>query len=265
MSTKETEPIITQKISIDGVNLQIARTCCFENRPTIIFLHESFGCIGHWKDFPYRLGKAALCDVLIYDRQGYGASDPLTIDKRRNDYLETEADVLCRLIQALRIENVILFGHSDGGTIALIAAAKYPAIIKGIITEGAHVFVEEESLEGIRKAEAAYKETNLREKLQRYHGDKTDRVFRIWADTWSSGEFRPWNIEHLLPDIVCPALIIQGIDDEYGTVLQVESILKNTSGYSDSLMPQSGHTPHRDCADEVIRASVRFIERITSQ
>src|SRR5262249_27231343 len=148
--------------------------------PTIIFLHDSLGCIKLWRDFPKRLCKLTGCNGLIYDRQGYGESSPVSA-ARNKDYLEKEADILSALIKRLALDRVILFGHSDGGSISLIAAAKHPEHIAAVITEGAHVFVESITLDGIRAAKGQYATTDLRQRLERYHGDKTDTVFSIWA------------------------------------------------------------------------------------
>ena len=244
---------------IDGAKIRMVRTLDFGNRPTLVFLHESFGCIDHWRDFPRKLGETAGCNILAYDRQGYGGSSPFTENKRGNDYLEKEAGVLCRMVRDLQIETPVLFGHSDGGSIALIAAARYPDIFKAVITEGAHVFVEEITLEGIRSAVKAYGETDLKSKLEKYHREKTDRVFGMWHETWLSEEFRSWNIENLLPGISCPVLVIQGTQDEYGSIRQVESITKKVSGYSERFMPECGHTPHRQSPQEVMECCKKFI------
>ena len=249
-------------LDIDSVRLRCSHTRRGGNLPTMIFLHESFGCIRHWRTFPDRLGEATGMDTLVYDRQGYGQSDPFTITRRTGDYLEQEADVLDKVIGALRLEKVILFGHSDGGTIALLAAAKYPERIKAVITEGAHVFVEEITLDGIRAAEKVY-EPALKGKLAHYHGDKTEMVFRLWADTWLDGEYRDWNIEHFLEKIMCPVLVTQGQNDEYGSIRQVESIENNTSGRSRRCMPAAGHTPHRETPEAVIEAVQELLSENT--
>ncbi len=153
----------------------------FPGRPTIIFLHDSLGCIELWRDFPVKLGAAANCNILVYDRHGYGKSEPFLTTHRENDYMEHEADILCEIILEKGISNPVLFGHSDGGTIALLAAAKYPDLITAVITEGAHIFVEDETLSGIREALEDYDQTDLKSKLEKYHGDKTEAMFMAWA------------------------------------------------------------------------------------
>ncbi|MHA7059098.1 alpha/beta fold hydrolase [Aquimarina sp. M1] len=230
------------------------------SKPTIIFLHDSLGSIELWRDFPQKIGASTNGNILSYDRQGYGKSDDFSELKRNKEYLRNEAGILVELINQLALKNVILFGHSDGGSIALLAASLYPKKIKGIITEGAHVFVEKETLEGIRNAKIAYETTSLKKKLTKYHGDKTENVFRMWTETWLSRSFIDWNIENYLGRIQCPSLIIQGEKDEYGTLDQVYSITKKTLGKSESLIiPNTGHTPHKEAADIVIEKTMDFI------
>ncbi|WP_299602034.1 alpha/beta hydrolase [uncultured Aquimarina sp.] len=230
------------------------------SKPTIIFLHDSLGCIELWRDFPEKIKKRTDYNVLSYDRQGYGKSDPFSENKRDQDYLKKEADTLIQLIDHLKLNKIILFGHSDGGSIALLAASLYPDKISGIITEGAHVFVEKETLDGIREAKLAYDTTNLREKLTKYHDSNTDAVFSMWTETWLSPTFANWNIEDYLKHITCPSLIIQGEKDEYGTLDQVTSIITKTQGISTShIIPNIGHTPHKEAPNMVIEKTVDFV------
>ncbi len=230
---------------------------------TFIFLHDSLGCIKLWRDFPKKIALRTGYNIISYDRQGYGESDAFTVSERNNDYLKKEAQILGKIIKQLSLNNVILFGHSDGGSIALIAAALFPERINGIITEGAHVFVEQETIHGIKAAVEAYKNTNLKEKLIKYHGDKTDNVFRAWTKTWLSESFQNWNIEKYLPHIVCPSLIIQGEKDEYGTIGQVNSIINKTTGDSIPLLiPETGHTPHRETPEIVISETIKFTKNL---
>ncbi len=234
------------------------------DQPTIIFLHDSLGCIELWRDFPNKVADQTGCNVLSYDRQGYGQSDPFSIQKRGKNYLQNEAEVLVQIIDQLQLTKVILFGHSDGGSISLLAAALSPNIISGVITEGAHVFVEKETIAGIEEAVIAYQETNLRDKLIKYHGDKTDDVFKMWTETWLSKDYQSWNIEEFLPKIKCPSLIIQGEKDEYGSLDQVYSIVNNTTGPSEALIiPDIGHTPHKENSEVVLQEATRFIKNLS--
>jgi len=233
------------------------------NRPTIVFLHESLGCVELWRDFPKQMGEITACNVMVYDRLGYGKSSPFATAKRGNDYLEIEADILLEVLEVCSIDKAILFGHSDGGSIALIAAAKYPLHISGVITEGAHIFVENITLQGIRDAVKAWHTTNLKERLQKYHGGKTDAVFWAWATTWLSDEFKSWNIEAFLPKIKCPVLVIQGENDEYGSIKQVNGIINQVPGEARQLIiPSAGHTPHKEAKKNVLEHAASFINQL---
>lgn len=248
---------------IDGATLRLSQATIGSDKPILIFLHDSLGCIELWRDFPTKLGEATNCSVMVYDRQGYGKSSPFTSHERTLDYLENEADVLNELIVQRGIKQAILFGHSDGGSIALLAAAKYPPSILGVITEGAHIFVEDITLYGIQLAVQAYQTTNLKERLQKYHSNKTDAVFWAWAKTWLSDEFKSWNIENFLPQITCPVLVIQGEQDEYGSLKQTQGIVRQVSGRASQLIiPGSGHTPHKEAQDVVLAHSSSFVNRL---
>ena len=234
-------------------------------KPTLVFLHEGLGCIPLWRDFPSALCEAAGCRGLVYDRWGYGRSDSLTAaGPRELRYLHVEA--LCSLPEVLKqcnIDDAVLIGHSDGGSIALIFSAVYPDRVCGIITEAAHVFVEEVTLVGVHKAVEMFEETDLREKLAKYHGDNTEMMFHGWADTWLHPEFRDWNIEKFLPKIVTPLLVLQGEDDEYGTSAQVDAIASQVAGPVESrLIPHCGHIPHLEAPDEVLTEMKQFILKL---
>lgn len=247
-------------INIQGNNLYIEYLNNFENRPTLVFLHDSLGCTTLWRDFPEKLAEATQCNVLVYDRLGYGKSDPMPTYERPVNYMEREADVLNDLLTALKIDNAILFGHSDGGTIALLTAGKYKQKIKIVICEAAHIYVEDITLKGIYEAIEAYKTTNLPERLQKYHGNNTEVLFKAWTKTWTRSDFRNWNIEHLLPVITCPLLFIQGEADEYATLEQLEKTINAVSGEREKyIIPNIGHTPHKEAPDLVLKKTAEFI------
>lgn len=228
----------------------------------IVFLHDSLGCVELWRDFPDKLGELAQCNVLVYDRLGYGKSAPMPTHVRPVDYMETEADVLNELLAHLNINDAIPFGHSDGGTIALLAAAKHPERIKAVVCEAAHIFVEEVTLKGIRETMEAYKTTDLRKRLQKYHGDNTDTLFRAWTETWIRADFRNWSIESFLPEIICPLLFIQGGADEYGTLEQLKMTVAQVSGRAEEcIIPNIGHTPHKEAPDKVLRTTSNFLKQ----
>ena len=254
---------MTNVKSFSVADIAVNRYEIHSGKPTIVFLHDSLGCIELWRDFPERVGALTQCNVLVYDRQGYGKSCGFSYAKRDNDYLELEADILHQLLNYWNIEQPILFGHSDGGSIALLTAAKYPDKIQAIITEGAHVFVEDITINGIKQAITLYETADLKTKLEKYHGNNTEAMFWAWANTWTTEEFRTWNIEHFLPAIQCATLIIQGEQDEYGTLKQVESIIEQVSGTTEKLIiPKIGHTPHKENPKVVLEKVKLFIQKV---
>lgn len=230
--------------------------------PPIVFLHEGLGSISLWRDFPQVLCKRAGREGIVYDRWGYGGSEPL--DRPRDlRYLHDEALIfLPAVLDALGVERAALFGHSDGGSIALLFAAHVPERAAAIVTEAAHVFVEEVTLAGIRDAVHAYETTDLPRRLARHHGEKTDSVFRAWAETWLSPPFRAWNIEAELKRVACPALIVQGEEDEYGTPAQVEAIARGVKGPAQTaLLPGCAHVPHQQAREAVLSLTAAFLAR----
>jgi len=252
---------MTQHTVVNGIKIAIDHVVQHVASHTIVFLHDSLGCIQLWRDFPKQLADATSCNLLVYDRQGYGASDAFGSEPRYSGYLEKEADFLDALTAHLNIEQAILFGHSDGGSIAIIAAAKYPARISAVISEAAHLFVEEITLNGIRDAVTAYEHTALKRRLERYHGTKTDAVFWAWAGTWLNAAYRKWSIEHFLPHITCPVLVIQGVQDEFGSMRQVTAITNHTAGHAESMiLDDTGHNPHREKPEMVLQRCISFIK-----
>ncbi|MDP9960821.1 alpha/beta fold hydrolase [Chryseobacterium lathyri] len=250
-------------IEVRNQKLYITYNNAFEGKPFIIFLHDSLGCTQLWRDLPTKISEITTCNVLVYDRLGYGKSGPMLTYERPVNYMELEADLLNDLLTELNIKNAILFGHSDGGTIALITAAKYPEKIQAVICEAGHIFVEDATLKGVYDAWEAYKTTNLAERLAKYHGDKVEMLFRAWTETWTREYFRSWNIEYLLKDIQCPLLFIQGDADEYGTLEQVEKTVSQVSGLAEKyIIPGIGHTPHKDVPELVLSKVSEFIEKM---
>ncbi len=233
----------------------------FKDRPTLVFLHEGLGCIEIWRDFPETLCESVGCSGLVYDRKGYGGSEmfegPWPID-----YLEMESlTYLPALLKACNINDAVLVGHSDGGTIALITAAFHSNLVSGIITEAAHIFVEPITIEGIRSTVESFETTSLKERFARYHKDHTETIFYRWANRWLSLEFSNWNIQKDLSKIICPILVLQGEDDGYGTPAQVEGIAAQVSGpVHVKLIPDCGHTPHFQAKDTVLSEMKQFIE-----
>jgi pimeloyl-ACP methyl ester carboxylesterase len=225
---------------------------------TIVMLHEGLGSVAMWKDFPQRLARATSTQVLVYSRHGYGRSMPMRA-RRAVRYMHHEAlVVLPRLLDELEIENPILFGHSDGASIALIHAASSGLPVAGIVALAPHVMVEDLSVSSISAAKHAYETTGLRSRLQRYHDD-VDGAFWGWSDIWLDAAFRSWNIEAFLPHIACPILAIQGEQDEYGTMDQIERIGRLAPNAQLLRLQDCRHSPHRDRPDAVLRAVTKWI------
>ena len=229
-------------------------------RTTLVFLHEGLGCIEMWRDFPQKLCDVLQCDGVVYDRTAYGRSSPWPTDPGVK-YMEIEADeVLPKLLAQLAIEDCVLVGHSDGGTIALNYAAHSPEPLRAVVTLAAHAVNESVCLEAIVRARAAYATTDLREKLARYHGDNVDRAFTLWSDAWVAPGFEPMDANARLPKIEVPVQAIQGEDDDYGTELQLGIIAGKVGGYCETrLIPDCGHSPHLQQPAYVLAEIARFV------
>jgi len=229
--------------------------------PTLVLLHEGLGSLALWRDFPQKLAMATACPVVVYSRYGYGTSDPLAAPHTPR-YMHDEAlATLPEVRQALGLDDVILVGHSDGASIALIHAGSGRWPVRALILEAPHVFVEDVSIKSIAEARLAYETTELRQRLARYHAD-ADGAFRGWNDAWLDPAFRDWNIEEYLAGIACPVLAIQGLDDEYGTPAQIDAIKRGVAGRFEKLVLENcKHSPHRDQEAAVLEAMSDFIAR----
>jgi pimeloyl-ACP methyl ester carboxylesterase len=242
-------------VIVDGVDLDV------EDRPgsdaAIVLLHEGLGSIGLWRDVPSALHDATGRRTVAYSRAGYGRSGPTPLP-RPVTYMHHEADVvLPRLLADLGIERPVLIGHSDGASIALLAAGAGLSVT-GLVLLAPHVIVEDISVAAIAQARAAYADTDLRDRLARHH-DHVDIAFRGWNDVWLDSAFRDWDITDRLPGIAAPVLVIQGADDPYGTTRQLELIEAGVGGPCERLLLAGvGHAPHLERRDEVLAAIVAF-------
>ncbi|HKW53182.1 MAG TPA: alpha/beta hydrolase, partial [Stellaceae bacterium] len=212
-----------------------------------------------WRDFPAKLAQATGCPAVVYSRHGYGRSDALRAP-RGVDYMHREAlETLPELRAQLGLDDAILVGHSDGASIALIHAGSGRWPVRAVVLEAPHVFVEDVSIASIAAARTAYDTTDLRQRLVRYHAD-VDSAFHGWNDIWLHPDFRAWNIEEYLLGVRCPVLAIQGADDEYGTLAQVDAIERGVAGPFERLvLPQCKHSSHRDQEDATLTAMAAFI------
>jgi pimeloyl-ACP methyl ester carboxylesterase len=233
-------------------------------RPELVFLHEGLGSVAMWRDFPARVAHASGCNTTVYSRYGYGKSEPIAAD-RGVRYMHDEALVtLPQLLDRLGIARPILFGHSDGASIALIHAGESGSALAGVVAMAPHVFVEDLSIASIAAAKVAYETTDLRAKLARYHDD-VDSAFWGWNRIWLHPDFRAWNIEAVLPSIDCPVLAIQGQDDEYGTTAQVQSILRRVRDADVVTLSDCRHSPHKDQPAATLHAITAFVDRLTGK
>ncbi|HUH25029.1 MAG TPA: alpha/beta hydrolase, partial [Flavobacterium sp.] len=186
-----------QLVFIQNTNIYYKKWTVKNPRSTIVLLHDSLGCTVLWREWPEELAQHLQCNVISYDRRGYGKSDNYTTP-RPIDYLEQEAKILEELVAVWKLEHPILFGFSDGASVATIYAGMFPEKIKGLIIEGVHVLIEKETLEGVRKAQETLETTNIAKALAKYHSDKVFDLYYAWTKTWLSEAHQSWNIEHFI-------------------------------------------------------------------
>jgi pimeloyl-ACP methyl ester carboxylesterase len=230
-------------------------------KPVLVFLHEGLGSIRQWREFPARICAATGHRGLVYDRYGYGQSDVLAEPRRTVRFMHDEGlNSLPEFLAQLEVASPVLIGHSDGASIALIHAGGGHAA-RGVVAMAPHVFIEPVCLTSIAKAKVTFETTDLPARLGRYHKDAR-KTFYGWADVWLDPEFMGWDIRgDFLPNVRCPVLAIQGHDDEYGTMEQLEEIRRRVSGPCELLkLDKCGHAPFRDQPEMVISRVKSFIE-----
>jgi pimeloyl-ACP methyl ester carboxylesterase len=259
--SQRADSAIARDVVVDGTRLETVRYDGDPGRPAIVMLHEGLGSISLWRDVPQRMCDRTRCTTVAYSRYGYGRSDVLR-EKREPDYMHHEGEVvLPALLRALGIERPILFGHSDGASIALIAAGAHPALARALILEAPHVFVEEISVRSIAEAKTAFATTSLPAKLARHHADAA-ATFYGWNDIWLDPRFRAWNIDEYASRVRVPVLLIQGDADEYGTTAQLDAIAARVPASETLLVPGAGHSPHRDAPELVLERVASFVEAV---
>ena len=250
----------TLRIEIQRITPRVARP----GAPLLVFLHEGLGSVAMWREFPQRLCDAAGLPGLVYSRPGYGRSTPRAPGESWGpDFMHRQAhEVLPALLDALGVDRsanpLWLLGHSDGGSIALLHAARFPDRVGGLIVMAPHVFVEPKAIESIQQARHHYLHTDLKQRLARYHDD-ADSAFWGWNDIWLHPPFAQLQIEAELSTITCPLLAVQGVDDEYGTLEQIHAIQRCLPHTELLELAQCGHSPHRDQPERLIDVSTRFI------
>lgn len=251
-------------LTVDGRALECLQLPGDPARPTLVLLHEGLGCVALWRDFPQRLAAATGHPVFAYSRAGYGGSSPAPLPWPL-DYMQREGrDGLPAVLDAAGIGACVLFGHSDGASIALVNAGLVgDARVRGVIVMAPHVFTEDEGLASIALAREAYTQGDLRARLAKYHGDNVDCAFHGWCDSWLHPAFRHWNIEHVLPGIRVPLLQIQGEGDQYGSRAQLDAIAAAVAGpCTTRLLPDCRHAPQFEQPSLTLEAVSGFVQTL---
>jgi pimeloyl-ACP methyl ester carboxylesterase len=252
-----------EKICVGGVNLEMLRLAPPAGAPRapIVFLHEGLGSVAMWRDWPAQVCAATGRGGIVYSRRGYGASDAVPdvrgAGRLQPDYMHREAaQVLPPLLQLLGVKEPVLLGHSDGGSIALLHAAQFP--VTACIVMAPHVIVEDVSVRSIGEARTAFEAGRLRERLARYHAD-VDGAFWQWNDVWLDPAFRAFDIRLQCLGIEAPVLAIQGEDDPYGTLRQIDEIAPTRGSFVRRVLPQCGQSPHRAQPEESLALVADFL------
>jgi pimeloyl-ACP methyl ester carboxylesterase len=231
--------------------------------PTIVMLHEGLGCVGLWRSFPDELAAATGAGVFVYSRTGYGRSSPAKLPRGVNFMDEEALDVLPRVLASIGFERGMLFGHSDGASIATIYAGTIQDHrVRGLVLMAPHFFTEEMGLAEIRRARDAFTSGVLRDRLKRWHSD-VDGAFRSWSEPWLNPDFTKWDITEALAYIRVPILLVQGTDDDYGTLRQIEAAKEECfCPVETAVLPGVRHSPHRDAPKETLAAAAGFVNRL---
>jgi len=253
-----------ERVIVDGIGLEIQRITPRGGGQAapLVFLHEGLGSVALWRDWPAALCEATGRDGIVYSRRGYGQSDPVPdvrgAGRLAPDYMHREAyEVLPGLLRALGIaEPPVLVGHSDGGSIALLYASRHS--LAACVVMAPHVMVEDLSIRSIEEAREAWQGGGLRDRLARFHAD-VDGAFWQWNDAWLNPDFRAFDIRAECRRITAPVLALQGVEDAYGTLRQIEEIAPTAGPFEMEMLAACGHSPHRDQPEAVTRRIAGFL------
>ena len=232
--------------------------------PTLVLLHEGLGCVAMWRSFPGLLNAATGLPVFSYSRPGYGRSSSVALPRPLDFHTRDALDLLPCVLDAAAIDECILMGHSDGASIAVIyAGASRDPRLRGLVLLAPHVLTEPKTVMNIAAAKRSFDTTDLRDKLQRYHGDNVDCAFRGWSDAWLDSGFLSWDITTYLHAIDVPLLVVRGDDDAYNTSVHVERITAGVGGQVTRVdLANCGHAPHAEQAWRVLAAVAEFVARV---
>lgn len=228
--------------------------------PTVVMLHEGLGCVGLWRDFPPRLAEATGLGVFVFSRAGYGQSDLADLP-RPLDYMTREAvEVLPAILNAIGVRQAVLLGHSDGATIAAIHAGtvRDPRVLAAVLI-APHFFTESFGLAEIARARETFATTDLKDRMARYHRD-AENTFRGWNDAWLDPGFEAWNVEDALDTLAVPVLALQGREDQYGSLNQIEVVKRRAPGpVTLQVLEGCKHSPHLEQPDVTLAAVATFL------
>jgi pimeloyl-ACP methyl ester carboxylesterase len=239
------------------VNLEILDLPGGDDRPPLVLLHEGLGSVGLWRTFPQRLHDRTGRRLIAFSRHGHGHSGPPARPRTPAFFHEEALEVLPRLLERLAISEPVLVGHSDGASIALIHAANHP--VSSVVLLAPHVFVEEVTVREIRGTRDAFADGDLRARMARHHDDP-DAAFRGWCDVWLDPAFREWTLDQEAGRLDAPALLIQGADDPYGSLAQIDRIQARATGPVQRLVLPGGHSPHLEHEAAVVDAIDAFLD-----
>ena len=255
-------------LHIDGQRLEYRRLGPDpHDAPTVVMLHEGLGSVSTWREFPEAIARATGLGVFVYSRAGYGSSSPCALP-RPLTYMHDEAlDTLPRVLDAIGFRAGLLLGHSDGASIATIhGGARRDRRVRGLVLMAPHFFTEDLGIEAIAEVRAKFETSDLRARLARHHGENVDVAFRGWNDAWLNPAFRRWDIREYLSEIRVPVLVLQGEDDAYGSVAQIETARALCRApFEALLLPQCGHVLHRDQPQRTSSAVADFAARVLEE
>lgn len=253
---------MTYRIDFDSYFISAEKTVYQQNEdvPLLVFLHDAWGCTALWGDFPEKLAIKTGCNTLLYDRRGYGQSGEDEASERTPEYFYREAHELIAVMDVLHVKKAVLFGHSDGATIALLAAAIFPERIDALMVESPHTFLEDSGLKAVAETALKAQGTNLLRSLEKYHGTKTQVLFDKWKNCWASEAFAGWNLLPELENIKCPVLAFRGENDVFDSHEQLYQLQAHLQSNNEiTIIPEAAHSPHREAQENTLKTCIEWL------